>query len=93
MDEPTSSEVTSEPDDPRVPARGAAAPAEALYLDVEQTAAALQLNRGTIYKMLADGSLPHFRVGRLVRILRRAVESGLISSRTGRPTRRQGSES
>jgi excisionase family DNA binding protein len=64
--------VSAAPPEPRV-----------MYMSPTETAEALGVDRHTIYRMLAQGLLPHIRCGRVIRIHRSAVESGAICDSAG----------
>ena len=53
-------------------------------LRVEEVAAALGVHRSTVFEMLRHGELPVLRIGRLVRIPRKALDAW-IEKRTELP--------
>lgn len=57
---------------------------EPALLRVEQVAAQLGVNRSTVFELLKRGELPVLRIGRLVRIPRKALDAW-IEGRTELP--------
>jgi excisionase family DNA binding protein len=53
-------------------------------LTVEQLAALLQCSKKTLYKMIHRGTLPHFRVGTMVRLDPEVTAQWLRSRRAGK---------
>lgn len=52
-------------------------------MTVEQTAAYLQIHKGTIYRYIREGLLPAVRLGKVYRLLREDVEAFVQSRRAG----------
>ena len=47
---------------------------DALLLTVEQTAALLSVSRNSIYSLIREGTIPHVRLGRSIRVPRFGLE-------------------
>lgn len=69
------------------------APREANESDVlmtpKEVATRLRVGRSAVYEWLASGRLPHYRLGRTIRIRREDVDQLLESSREERPVWRR----
>ena len=44
------------------------------YLTIEEAARHFRVSRPTLYRRCADGTLPHIRIGAVIRISREALE-------------------
>jgi len=53
---------------------GKARPEDTLLLTVEQAAKLLQISRYLAYDLIAQGKLPHVRLGRIIRVPRFGLE-------------------
>lgn len=53
---------------------------ERLALRVEEAAALLEISRSQAYALIAEGVLPHVRVGNAIRVPRRELEAWLEAS-------------
>lgn len=52
--------------------------ADRLVLSVTEAAELLGVGRNHLYDMVADGQIPHIRLGRLIKIPRSSLESWLL---------------
>ena len=52
-------------------------------LTVEQAAAFLRISRGSCYQAIREGTIPSFRIGRSVRVLRTALLNWIASQQNG----------
>jgi excisionase family DNA binding protein len=59
-------------------------------LTVEQTAEVLGVGRGTAYEAVRQGQIPSLRLGRCIRIPRRALEALLSNSNDNDPAANPG---
>ena len=84
MSDPSPSAPAASVPEKRPWVRGSTAAATAVFLTVQQFAEAIQVDRNTVYKMIAAGTLPHLRAGRLVRIPRSALDTLATSFGGGR---------
>jgi excisionase family DNA binding protein len=60
-----------------------------LLLTVEEAAALLRIGRNTAYELIAQGALPHVRLGRLIRVPRHSVEGSGVDSAHEQPAPRR----
>ena len=64
---------------------GKPSPEDTLLLTVEQAAKLLQISRYLAYDLIAQGKLPHVRLGRIIRVPRHCLEQW-IAREAGLPT-------
>lgn len=56
---------------------------ERLLFDVKQISFYLSIKEKTIYEKVASGEIPHYKIGRLIRFTKEAVDNWLDSCRNG----------
>lgn len=64
----------------------------ALLLTVEETAALLNVSRNTIYSLIREGTIPHVRLGRSIRVPRFGLERWVADQAGIAPPTPQGVE-
>ena len=53
------------------------------FLDIHDLSVCLSIKRSTLYAMVENGELPHYKVGRLIRFRKSDVDKWMESHRSG----------
>jgi excisionase family DNA binding protein len=63
--------------------RGRAVAMTKEFLDIHDLSVCLSIKRSTLYAMVENGELPHYKVGRLIRFRKSDVDKWMESHRSG----------